>query len=75
MADYAMLCYALIQPTIQYECIYFSHLFISDAFCQKGANLHNFEYKYQPSGGRGTRSPPVKSKVAARGPQNGRRGL
>jgi len=31
--------------------------------------------KYQPSGAGGTRSPPAKSKMAASGPQNGRRGL
>ena len=31
--------------------------------------------KYQPSGAGGTRSPPAKPKMAARGPKNGRRGL
>ena len=31
--------------------------------------------KYQPSGAGGPHSPPAKSKMAARGPQNGRWGL
>ena len=33
------------------------------------------ESKYQPSGEGGARSPPARLKMAARGPQNGRRGL
>ena len=50
---------------------------------RKGRDGENGKWKmvvenndeYQPSGAGGTRSPPAKSKMAARWPKNGRRGL
>ena len=41
----------------------------------KSRTLHENPPEYQPSGEWGARLPPKKSKMAARGPQNGGRGL
>ena len=54
-------------------------LVIFNAMHTDSYNCENFTNKkdveYQPSDEGGTRSLPVKSKMAARGPQNGGRGL
>ena len=63
------------------NCFHFGSLLMYDSgISKKILNIKGFREalkpkKYQPKGKGGTRSPPAKSNMAARGPQNGQWGL
>ena len=63
--------------------VYYTHLLVPSTCFYKNqiiwlrlrCSLHKILIWYQPCGTGGTRSPPTKSKMVARGPQNGRQDL